>query len=174
MKIAVIGNKDGCDKAVLAKARMTGKAIAAADALLMSGGCSGYPYEATLGAKESNGKTLAISPAKDEKEHVQRYGFPVEGFSEIRFTGLGIPRRNYPLVDEADAVIMIGGKTGTLNEFTLAFHSHKVIGVLKGSGEITGLIDKIAEICDRKERKESIVYDAEPEQLVKKVIERLN
>jgi len=173
MKIAVIGDKDGNDGAVLKKAHLIGKAIAATDSVLMSGGCEGYPYEATLGAFKNNGKTLAISPGKNEKEHVERYGFPLEGFSEIRFTGLGIPRRNYPLIDEADAVIMIGGKTGTLNEFTLAFHAYKVVGILEGSGGIATFIDRIAEICDRQERKEKLVYDSDPERLVKKVLEKL-
>jgi|SRR3989344_1650793 len=174
MKIVVIGDGFGRKKEVLEKAKEIGKEIAKQKAILLTGGCLGYPYAAVKGAFEENGKIIGISPAKDREEHVAAYNFPIEGFSEIMYTGLGIPRRNYPLVEEADAVILIGGRIGSLNEFTIAFHLSKVIGVLKGSGGITEIIENIVEVCDKQDgRDKLIVYDKEPKKLIKKVIARL-
>jgi len=174
MKIAVIGEGFGGEKEVLEGAKEIGREIAKQKAVLLTGSCLGYPHAAVQGAFEEKGKIIGISPAKDKEEHVSRYGFPIEEFSEIRYTGLGIPGRNLPLVEEADAVVLIGGKIGSLNEFTIAFHLSKVIGVLKGSGGVTEIIEKIIEVCDKKDgRDKLVVYCEEPKELVKKVIARL-
>ena len=172
MKIAVSGS--GRDKGtvpkIAEKAKELGKEIAKQGHILLTGGCGGYPKAAAQGALEAGGKVIAYSPAKDEAEHVERYGFSADIFSEVKYTGLGIPERNIPLVKDSNAVIMIGGKAGTLNEFTLAFHEGKAVGVLKGSGGVTDLIPKIAEVCDKIGEKDLVVYSDKPKELVKKLI----
>lgn len=174
MKIAVIGEGSGGEEEVLKKAKEIGREIARKKATLLTGSCLGYPYAAVQGAFEEKGKIIGISPAKDKEEHVTVYNFPHEEFSEIKYTGLGIPGRNLPLVEEADAVVLIGGKMGSLNEFTIAFQLSKVIGVLKGSKGITEIIEKIVEVCDKKDgRDKLVVYGEEPKELIEKVIERL-
>ena len=77
------------------------------------------------------------------------------------------------MVEEADAVIIISGQIGTLNEFTIAFNAKKPIGILKGSGGITELIEKIAQICSKSNEKDKIVYSEEPKELVSLVIGKL-
>ena len=171
MKIAISGKgtDKGLDKKVVEKAKELGKELAKQGHVLLTGACGGYPKAAALGALESDGRVIAYSPAKDEEEHTERYGFSTEDFSEIKFTGLGIPERNFPLVKDSNAVIVIGGQTGTLNEFTLAFHEGKTIGVLKGSGGVTDLLPKIAEVCDKIGEKDMVVYSDKPKELIKKL-----
>jgi predicted Rossmann-fold nucleotide-binding protein len=101
------------------------------------------------------------------------YNFPTDAFTKIEYTGLGVPGRNFPLVKEADAIIIINGQIGSLNEFTIAFNDAKIIGILENSGGITDIIDKIAEICDKKGEKENIVYSSEPKELVTLVLNKL-
>ena len=126
MKIAICGaSLEPFDKEIVKKAYEIGKEIAINNHTLRFGGCWGYPYEAAKGAFESNGKVEAVSPAKNEADHINRYRFPYDNFTEIEFTGLGIPGRNLPLVANSDAIIMISGQIGTLNEFTIAFHKKK-------------------------------------------------
>ncbi|MBI2134414.1 LOG family protein [Candidatus Woesearchaeota archaeon] len=174
MKISVCGASDGANNdEIRKKAFEIGKALAESNVLVLTGATYGYPHAAAKGAFSNNGKVMGISPAKDEKEHINKYKFPTDSHTQIEFTGLGIPGRNYPLVKEGGAVIIISGQIGTLNEFTMAFHANKPIGILKDSGGITDIIEKIAEICNKSDEKENIVYSDDPKELVQLVIDKL-
>ena len=173
MKIAVCGSSNNSDKEIARKAFEIGKELAKNNVLVLTGAGNGYPYEAAKGAFSNNGKVFGVSPAKDEKEHVNNYSFPADTFTEIEYTGLGIPGRNFPLVKEADAIIIISGQIGSLNEFTIAFHYNKPIGILSNSGGITDILKEIAEICDKNGEKGNIVYSKEPKELVSMVLKKL-
>jgi hypothetical protein len=77
------------------------------------------------------------------------------------------------LVKEADAIIIINGQIGSLNEFTIAFNDAKVIGILENSGGITNMIKEIAGICDKRGESKNVVYSPNPEELVALVINKL-
>ena len=166
MKIAVCGSSNNSDKETARKAFEIGKELAKNHVLVLTGAGNGYPYEAAKGAFSNNGKVFGISPAKDEEEHKRKYNFPIDTFTKIEYTNFGIPGRNFPLVKEADAIIVISGQIGSLNEFTIAFHDGKPIGVLEASGGITGMLKEIVEICDKNGEKENVVYSNEPKELV--------
>lgn len=175
MKIAICGaSLPPFDQSILKKAYEIGKEIAVSNHVLRFGGCWGYPYEAAKGAFENKGEVIAISPAKNRQEHINNYQFPTQNFTEIYYTGLGIPGRNLPLIIESDAAIIISGQIGTLNEFTIAFYHKKPIGILEGSGGITNIIKKIAKICDKVGEKDKIVYEREPKKLVRKLYDLNN
>ncbi len=175
MKIAVCGaSLPPFRKDLLRKAYEIGKEIAINRHILRFGGCWGYPYEAAKGAFGNNGKVVAISPARNRAEHIGKYRFPTKNFTEIDYTSLGIPGRNIPLVADSDAVIIISGQIGTLNEFTVAFSYKKPIGVLKESGGITNVVRKIAEICSTVGEKDKVVYEKEAKRLVRRLVELHN
>ena len=173
MKIAICGSSNADNEEIKKKAFEIGKIIAEKDILLLTGSGKGYPYEAAKGAFSINGKVMEISPAKNEEDHVKKYQFPKDSFTKIEFTGLGVPGRNFPLVTEADAIIIISGQIGSLNEFTIAFAQNKLIGILQDSGGITNLIDKIADVCNKTNEKENIVYSSDPKELVSNVLSKL-
>ena len=173
MKIAVCGSSSSLDKEIARKAFEIGKELAKNNVLVLTGAGNGYPYEAAKGAFSVNGRVFGISPAKDEGEHIHKYSFPIDNFTEIGYTNLGIPGRNLPLVNEADAIIIISGQIGSLNEFTIAFHDAKPIGILEGSGGITEILEDIAEICDKNGEKGNIVYSKEPKELISIVLNKL-
>jgi predicted Rossmann-fold nucleotide-binding protein len=112
---------------------------------------------------------LLILLLKIIKEHVSKYGFPVDNFTSIVFTGKGIPGRNLDLIQNADAVIIVDGKVGTLNEFTIAFHLAKKIGVLDLENGLSRLIKLIAEKVDKNNEKENIIYEKNGKELVKRL-----
>ena len=174
MKIAVCGSSIITDKEIAKKAFEIGKELAEKNVLVLTGACRGCPHEAAKGAFSAGGKVFGISPAKDETEHIKKYSFPSDSFTEVEYTGLGIPGRNLPLVKEADAIIIISGQIGSLNEFTIAFNDSKPIGILEGSGGITGIIREIAGICNKNGEKENIVYSEEPKELVQLIINKLS
>ena len=173
MKIAVCGSNNAVNGEIAKKAFEIGKELAENDVLVLTGAGNGYPYEAAKGAFSSNGKVLGISPAQDEEEHMGKYSFPTDSFTKIEYTDLGIPGRNLPLVEETDAIIIISGQIGSLNEFTIAFQDAKVIGILKDSGGISDRIQEIAEICDKKGDKENVIYSEDPKELVLLVLQKL-
>lgn len=173
MKIAVCGSNNAVNEKISKKAFEIGKNLAKNDLLVLTGAGNGYPYEAAKGAFSNNGKVFGISPAKDEEEHIGKYSFPTNSFTKIEYTDLGIPGRNLPLIKEADAIIIVSGQIGSLNEFTIAFHDNKVIGILKNSGQITDIIEEIAEICNKRGEKDKVIYSSDPKELVSLVLQKL-
>lgn len=170
MRIAICGASTTVKPACLKLSYELGKAIAKAGIVLVMGAGCGYPLEAAKGSFHCNGKVIAVSPARNKAEHVGVYGFQTDYFTQVIYTGEGIPRRNYSIIENSDSAIMIGGQIGTLNEFSIAFHRHKPIGVLKGSGGITCLLPEIAKICEKDFETRLIVYEDAPEALLNKLL----
>ncbi len=170
MKIAVCGSGFAEDKKILEKAKEIGREIAKSKNILLTGGGTGYPYAALRGAIIENGKIICYSPASNKEEHINKYGFPFEESVEYIFTNMGIPGRNLPLVKNADAIIIIGGQIGTLNEFTIAFAYNKKIGILENSGKLIELIPAIASICDKRGESKNIIYEGNVKELIKKIL----
>ena len=110
MKIAICGSNDASDAEVVKKAFEIGKELANNNVLVLTGAGNGYPYETAKGAFSNDGKVFGVSPAQDEDEHVDEYNFPIDAFTKIEYTDLGIPGMNFPLVEEADAIIIISGQ----------------------------------------------------------------
>lgn len=173
MKIGICGASKDLKDEILKKSFEIGKEIAKRNHILFMGAGKGYPLEAAKGAFQNNGKVIGISPGKDLEEHKQRYDFSTEWLTEIVYTGSGIPRRNFDLVEKSDLIIIIGGQIGTLNEFTIAFHIGKKIGILENSGGITPLIKEITKICNKNNEINNVVYSDDPKELVKKIIENV-
>jgi len=153
--------------------REIGKEIAEQGAVLITGATTGVPYYAAQGYKKANGiLSVGFSPAGSEEEHVKSYRLPTDQFDLIVYTGFDYVGRNLIATKSADAVIIACGRTGTLNEFTIAFETKMPIGVLQGSGGIADFIDDILEQGHRPPTK--IVYDSDPKALVEKLIKTLN
>jgi uncharacterized protein (TIGR00725 family) len=173
MKIAVCGAGKDTNEIILKKSFEIGREIAENKAVLVNGAGIGYPLEAAKGAFLNNGKVIGFSPAKDEKEHKEVYGFETECYTKINYTGSGIPKRNFDIIENSDAVIIIGGQAGTLSEFSIAFALNKIIAILKNSGGIAKIMEKIVDICKKNGEDKNVVYSDKPEELIKKVIEKL-
>ena len=155
-----------------------GKAIASTGKTLTTGATVGLPWFAAQGAfsvKDREGVSVGFSPASSFREHVTVYKLPTVEFDYINFTGMEYVGRNVHLVRSSDAVITVGGRMGSLHEFITAVESRKVIGVLLGSG---GLADYIPTLIQNVESNgldiKDIIYDTNPERLVKKIIVALD
>jgi hypothetical protein len=62
-------------------------------------------------------------------------------------------------------VIILGGRSGTLGEFAIAYDEGKLIGVLQGTGGITDEIDRVIATF-QKETGARLVYSRDPVDLV--------
>ncbi len=146
-----------------------GRQIALQGAILLTGATTGLPLFAAKGNYECGGIAIGFSPAATVKEHVNAYRLPVEYHDVIVYTGFNYSGRNLLLTRAADAVITIGGRMGSLNEFTIAFEDEKILGVLAGSG---GIADEIPHLLHtaKKELRNKLFFSSEPKILVEKVI----
>ena len=155
------------DPAARASARKLGNEIAKRGFIFINGACPGLPNDALLGAKEFNGFTVGVSPAFSEYEHINEYRSP-HAHDMLIYTGLGFMERDIINIRSSDAVIIVGGGIGSLNEFTIAYEEGRPIGILTNTGGISNSIPHIVELCQR-EMPLNLVMDDDPVKLLDKI-----
>jgi len=153
---------------LLEKSEEIGRLVAQKGMILVTGATTGAPYWAAKGAKEAGGIVIGVSPAYSKAQHIKTYHLPLDYHDLIIYTGFGYSGRNLLLIRSSDAVITVGGRIGTLNEFTDAFEDQKPQGVLLGTGGTTDMIPEILEKAHRGPGK--IVFERDPEKLVSEVV----
>ena len=142
-----------------------GKAVAARDVSLLTGATTGSVYAAGKTAREAGTLHIGISPGHDATEHIGRYGLPIDACDAIVYTGFGLKGRNVVLVRSCDIVLIFGGGTGSLNEFTIAYDEGKIIGCLTGTGGVADEIERLVEVV-KKKSKARVFYNYDPTQLL--------
>ncbi|WP_206779332.1 TIGR00725 family protein [Frankia sp. EI5c] len=113
MQIGVVG--PGAAEATPARyelARQVGNLLARAGALVICGGLGGVMEGVARGAHEAGGLCVGIVPGHD-RGAANRY------LSAVVCSGIG-EKRNEMVVDSSDALVVIGGNEGTVNEVLLA------------------------------------------------------
>lgn len=172
IRIGVMGSAGGDTKQnVLEICRRLGRAIADHGCCLLTGACPGFPHETVLGAKEVGGHVIGVSPAVNLKEHVERFQSPYEEYDVLIFTGLGLMGRELINIRSSDIIIVIGGRSGTLGEFAIAYEEGKLIGVVAKTGGVTSAIPAM-EATLTKATGAEVLYDKSPENLVERVLKR--
>ena len=155
----------------LALAKRLGTRIAQRDCTIVTGACPGLPHAAVEGATEAGGISLGVSPALSPEEHTKVYNSPLQPYTTMVFTGSGLMGRETHNIHSSDFVLFVGGRSGTLGEFCIAYDEGKLIGILTGSG---GLSDHLMEIVDlvRKDTGSIVITDDSPERLVDRALEK--
>lgn len=149
-----------------------GKQIAKKGHIITTGATVGLPFYAAKEAHKSGGMSIGFSPATSLREHVHKYRLPIGVFDFVNFTGLNYVGRDVYLVQSSDAVITVGGRFGSLHEFTTALESNIPCGVLLGSGGAADIIPELVEKLSAP-NKQMILFDDNPERLVDRIIELL-
>jgi uncharacterized protein (TIGR00725 family) len=172
IQIGVMGSAGGAiSEAELELARRLGRRIAERDCTIVTGACPGLPHAATLGAHEAGGISLGVSPALSPEEHVNVYGSPLQPYTTIVFTGSGLMGRETHNIHSSDFVLFLGGRSGTLGEFCIAYDEGKLIGILRNSGGISNEFEGIARLV-HKNTGSIIIADDSPEALVDRCLEK--
>ena len=127
--VAVVGPAEASPDE-LRSAEEVGAGLAAAGAVVVTGGLGGVMEAACRGARSKRGHTLGILPGEDRDA--------ANGWVEIALTtGLG-ELRNGLIVRASDAVIAVGGGHGTLSEVALALKlGRPVVGL--GTWDVHGI-----------------------------------
>ncbi|MCW8955713.1 MAG: YHS domain-containing protein [Gammaproteobacteria bacterium] len=169
LTVGVMGSaSDGHSDEIVDIAYQLGKVIAEKSFVLITGACHGLPYECARGVFEAAGMSIGISPALSLDEHVHEYDSPSDVYDVIIYTGSGLMGREVTNIRSSDMVVVIGGSSGTLGEFAIAYDEGKLIGVLEGSGGITEQLPQLVESF-KKDTGAQLVYNADPVQLIEEL-----
>jgi uncharacterized protein (TIGR00725 family) len=170
IKICVSGAAETgmCGVGALDLAKELGREIARQGAVLVTGATTGFPLWAAMGCKEAGGISVGVSPAANEREHVEVYKLPLDYLDLVIYTGFGYPGRDLLLTRTSDAVICGCGRIGTIHEFTIAFEDAKPIGIFEGPWEMSAELEEIFEKGHRPNNK--IVRGKDAKKLLEDVI----
>jgi hypothetical protein len=170
LKVGVMGSAGGqMPEDIVEKCKELGRAIADEHCAILSGGCPGLPHYAVIGCKERGGLTVGVSPALSIEDHVSRYRSPTDHIDVMIYTGSGLMGREVIGVRSCDIIIIVGGRSGTLGEFAIAYDEGRSIGVLTGTGGIADHINDFLPII-RKETGSRIIFDDDPRRLIQRCV----
>ena len=115
-----------------ALARETGRLLAERGVTLICGGLGGVMAAAAQGAKEAGGLTIGILPGTDRAA--------ANSYIDLALaTGLGHVR-NTVIVQSAQGIIALPGKSGTLSEIAFGLTMKKPVIGLKAWDHISGVV----------------------------------
>jgi uncharacterized protein (TIGR00725 family) len=172
VRVGVMGSAvDGLEPAIADSCRLLGRTIAQRGCCLLTGACAGMPHETVLGARVAGGHVIGISPAATLKEHVEVHHSPYHEYDVMIFTGMGLMGRELMNIYSSDIVVIVGGRSGTLGEFAIAYEAGKLIGVLEGTGGVAAAIPALEASLTKKTGAE-VLYEADPARLIDRLLER--
>ena len=122
--VSVIGPGDGATQRDCEDALTGGRLLAEHGVAVITGGLGGVMAAASEGASQASGLSVGILPGHDRSDGNQHQTIALP-------TGLG-EMRNGLVVRCADALIVIGGSWGTLNELALAQRTGTPVVSLRG------------------------------------------
>lgn len=150
-------------------AQQIGIALAKAGHSLMTGATIGLPNFSAEAYKKAGGRmSLGISPATSRIEHMLKYRLPTKAYDTILFSGLHYVGRDTLLINSSDAVISIGGRLGTLHEFTIAMETDKPIAFMQGAGGVSTEIMDILHAAGE-QHSDNVIFGEDADDLVRQL-----
>ena len=128
IQISVIGS--GAEHE--ASAEQVGRLLAERGAVVVTGGRGEVMAAAARGAKSAGGTTIGILPGESRAD-------ANEWNDHVVVTGIG-HARNLAVVASGDAVIVVGGRYGTLAEIGFALVLGRRVVVLEPGWEVDGVL----------------------------------
>jgi predicted Rossmann-fold nucleotide-binding protein len=118
--------------------------------------------------------SVGISPASSKVEHVMKYRLPTESYDTILYTGLHYVGRDTLLITSSDAVVSIGGRLGTLHEFTIAMETDTPIGFLQGAGGISEEIQTLMSLAHPLRSNAKVTFNEDSDALIRELTDFLD
>ncbi len=152
-----------------------GEALAKAGHSLLTGATIGLPNYAAEAYKKAGGSmSVGISPAASKVEHILKYRLPTQAYDTILYSGLHYIGRDTLLITSSDAVISVGGRLGTLHEFTIAVESDTPIAFLQGAGGISQEIHSLLDLAHPLREQTEILFNDNPVDLIQELTKLLD
>ena len=117
--------------------------------VISTGGSLGIPGFIIKQAYKIGIQTKCYSPDKNSYIHELRYdNLKTKYFSEIIYIP-GFTNRSLQMINDADGIILLNGRIGTLSEFTIALEEGKKVSVLTETGGIADHLEYILDIAQK-------------------------
>jgi uncharacterized protein (TIGR00725 family) len=172
--IAVLGAARNYNEEQIVSAYKIGFELARRGKNLITGGTTGIPYAAAVGAKQGGAMVIGISPAEGLDDHILRYKKPVDHTDFLVFTGMGAAARSSILMRSVKGAVFIGGEFGTLNEFSAGWMvGNNILAVLQESGGISDYINEIISSI-RTDWGSKVIFESDPILLVDTICEQVD
>ena len=182
LEIGVFGSAEpDCGTSLVGAAQAIGETIAQRGHIISTGACLGLPFEAVKRAKECGGYSIGYTAVTAEQEHESAMKTSASQFDRLELIpgdyeykdNIYVCRkyRNVSSVAACDGAIFISGRWGTLNEFSIAYDTGKVMGVLTGQGKFSNCVESLVERFG-KATKGTILFNDDPSRLVEDVVDR--
>jgi hypothetical protein len=126
IQVSVIGSGTEHEE----NAQQIGRLLAERGATVVTGGLGEVMAAAARGAKSAGGTTIGILPTETRES-------ANEWIDHVVVTGIG-HARNLAVVGSGDAVIVVGGRYGTLAEIGLALTLGRPVVVLEPGWQVEG------------------------------------
>jgi uncharacterized protein (TIGR00725 family) len=156
-------------------AKAVGAQIVEQGHVVYTGATTGLPYHAAHAAHrlhDDNVTSIGFSPAASRIEHINKYKLPTDSYGSIIYTGFGYMGRDVLLVRSCDALVMVGGRLGTLNELMIALEEKTPVGILVGSGGMTVEVENVLKAAKR--NRTGIIFDDDPATLVSRLTQMID
>jgi hypothetical protein len=118
--------------------------------------------------------SVGLSPAASKVEHVMKYRLPTLAYDTILYTGLHYVGRDTLLITSSDAVVSIGGRLGTLHEFTIAMETDTPIGFLQGAGGVSEEIQTLMGLAHPLRSGAMVTFNESSAELIKDLTDHLD
>ena len=142
-KVTVYGgtNNKSYTAQEMEECKKLGKYLAKKGLEVLTGACNGFPLFVGREAIAHGGKVVGYSPARNKKDHVQKYNFPIDGVTHLEFIekdgqnpAENFLKRSWDMNYYSDIVIALGGSWGTYTELLFSFWYKKTIILVTSFG----------------------------------------
>ena len=161
-------------------ARTLGALIASDGHIIVTGACQGIPFEAAKEARSCGGKSIGFTAATSRETHESMMGTSPNDYDDLQYIPEDYPYRHSPTICKkyrnvssvaaCDIALFISGRWGTLNEFSIAYDTEKIMGVLTGVGKFSTQVHSLMTLFN-KSSNASVVYHDQPDKLYQEVIQ---
>lgn len=174
MKIAVFGSaKNEISPYVEIICKEIGVYLAEKGVTVVTGGSSGIPGLIVKSAFEAGANTEAYSPDENEIAHEKRNdNLSLEYFKSHKFIP-GFTARSLAMIKDCDGALVVGGRIGTLSEFTIALEEGLHVAVIKDTGGVSNHLEYIVNIAEKEFPNQAVIFESDYKKAIDFLIEAI-
>lgn len=146
LRLAVVGSseKTGYSKKTATLVTHLARRVSSLNIDYATGASDGlsHIFVRTVKSLNPHVRVVGFSHAKDMKSHEGDFA-PSDSYDRLIFTGKGLAGRSIDLIENADAVLVLGGGSGTLLEILIAYKDSKKTFVVQGTKGVADNLKRI-------------------------------
>ncbi len=132
---------------------------------LLTGGSLGVPGQIVQKANKAGIHTIAYSPDENIENHHRRHdNLALHHFNEVKHF-CGFTMRSLAMLQDADGVLALNGRMGTLSEFTIALEEGKRVAVLTNTGGVADHLQNITGVI-QKDFSKNLFFSDDPKMVI--------